>query len=283
MLAACIVASVHLLNPIPKNNPLALFFAPVLACLCSGQSSPFLLLGFALFLYLHRSHPYFAGSSLLLMAIKPHLFLIFWAVLLVESLYRREFRIIAGCSAALALASAFAMCFDVHIWGNYLAMMRWADLSNKALPTASMLLRMMINPKAFWLLFAPSALAILWAIWYYIRNRVVWNWRIHGMPLILVTILVSPYGFITDEVVVLPAIIFALSFPGRRRYSEWLLLIINGIALYAVVINHAALSSHAYLWTPVTWLAWFLYATWNSRGVKSSLSAEPATHTEALE
>jgi hypothetical protein len=217
------------------------------------------------------------------MAIKPHLFLIFWAVLLVESLYRREFRIIAGCSAALALASAFAMCFDVHIWGNYLAMMRWADLSNKALPTASMLLRMMINPKAFWLLFAPSALAILWAIWYYIRNRVVWNWRIHGMPLILVTILVSPYGFITDEVVVLPAIIFALSFPGRRRYSEWLLLIINGIALYAVVINHAALSSHAYLWTPVTWLAWFLYATWNSRGVKSSLSAEPATHTEALE
>lgn len=267
-----------------RDQALAFLFAPVLACICSGQSSPFLLLGFSLFLRLHQKRPFLAGASLLFMAIKPHLFLIFWSVLLADCLYRRRFRILAGAAAALAVATAFPMYFDRNILQHWLATIRGYGIERGTLPTASMLFRMLIDVRAFWLLFVPSSIAIVWALWYYARSKRTWDWRIHGMLLMIVTILVSPYGFFSDEIVLLPSIAFALALPQKRRYSGWILLVINSIALYIVLVDHAALSSRAYLWTPFAWLGWFLYATrqfgrrpqWSSLNIEKLAPAEEA-------
>lgn len=257
---ACILGSILLLNKEAKNGPLALIFAPVFACICSGQSSPFLLLGFALFLYFQRDRPFIAGASLLLMAIKPHLFLVFWAVLLVDCIYRRRLLILAGGASALAVASVFAMCFDPRIWQHYLATMHGYNYGQAFIPTGSMLFRMLINIRAFWLLFVPSAVGVAWGLWYYFRRRQIWDWRIHGMLLMLVSVFVSPYGLFTDEIVLLPSIVFAMTLPDKRKYSGWILLAINTAAL-GVVASGAQLASRDYIWTPAAWLLWFLYAT----------------------
>ena len=257
----CLFFSVDLLYPSLKDKPLTLLFAPVIACFGSGQSSPFLLLGFSLFLRFHRSRPLLAGASLLLMAIKPHLFLVFWAVLAIDCVYRRRFAIPAGAVSALAAASVFAMCLDIHVWQQYFTMLREFHVKQGFLPTLSMLLRTLIDVRAFWILFVPSSLAVLWGIWYYRRHRAVWDWRVHGMLLMLVTILASPYGFFTDEIVLLPAIIFALNLAKKRKYSAWILLAINSVALAIAMALGAQLSSPAYIWTPLAWLAWVLYAT----------------------
>jgi hypothetical protein len=279
---ACILIAVQLLNVSSKNGAYALFFAPVLASLCSGQSSPFLLLGFALFLRFHRSRPILAGTALLLMAIKPHLFLIFWVVLLVDCIYRRRFLILIGGLSALVAATTFSIYLDTHIWQHYLAMLHSITLIQRGfIPTSSMLFRILIDPKADWLLFLPSVLGILWGFWYYARWRHAWDWKIHGMLLMLVTILASPYGFFTDEVVLLPSIAYALYFPERRRHSAWILLAINALALYFVLVTGSQLSSRAYLWTPLAWLAWFLYATRSpSQSIDPSFQACGATTME---
>jgi hypothetical protein len=201
------------------------------------------------------------------MAVKPHLFLIFWAILLVDCIYRRRFLIFAGGASALAAATAFAMCFDPHVWSHYFTMLRGYKIQQGFLPTASMLFRMLIDVRQFWLLFVPSAFAVLWALWYYRRHRQDWDWRIHGMLLMLVTVFVSPYGFFSDEIVLLPAIMFALTPPERPRLSGWILMAINTAALYLVLAHHAALSSRDFIWTPLAWLVWFLYTT---RGFKRS-------------
>jgi len=261
----CVLAFTQLLNVPPKQRAFAFVFAPALASIFSTQSSPFLLLSFSLFLRFYQSRPFLAGASLLLMAIKPHLFLIFWVVLLADCIYRRVWSILAGGLTALAAGTIFALCFDSQVWQHYFAMLRGYKLQQGFLPTASMLFRMLLDIHAFWLLFVPSAFAIVWGLWYYRQHRQAWDWRIHGMLLILVTIFVSPYGFFTDEIVLLPSIVFALTFPERRKYTEWILLVINSVALLVIVAGHAALSSRAYLWTPVSWLLWFLYAT---RGFK---------------
>lgn len=263
--AGCVIVSAQLLNVPPKDRAFAYVFAPALASILMGQSSPFLLLGFCLFLRFHGSRPFLAGASLLLMAIKPHLFLIFWAVLLVDCLYRRRYSILTGGAAALAAASLFSMCFDPHVWQHYITMFQGYKLQQGFLPTASMLFRMLIDVRAFWLLFVPSILAIFWGLWYYARWKREWDWKIQGMLLMLVTVLVSPYGYFTDEIVLLPSILFALGFPEKRKHSAWLLLAINTIALYIALLHHAPLGSRAYMWTPVTWLVWFLYATYGSR------------------
>lgn len=80
------------------------------------------------------------------------------------------------------------------------------------------------------------------------------------MLLMLVTILVTPYGFFSDEIVLLPSIAFAIAYPHRRKYSGWILLVINTAALCVVAFS-GKLASPWYVWTPTAWLLWFLYAT----------------------
>ena len=260
VLAGSIIASLRLLHIPSKDVAFAFVFAPVLASICVGQSSPFLLLGFSLFLHFYGSRPFVAGASLLLMAIKPQLFLVFWMVLLIDCVYRRRFVILAGGASALAAGTAFSMCLNPLIWQHYFAMLRASGLNHEFFPTASMRFRLLIDPRADWLLFVPSALAVFWGLWYYARSRHVWDWRVHGMLLMLVTVMATPYGSFTDEVVLLPSIVFALSIREPHKYSVGILLAINGIALLIVVVFHPRLSSSAYLWTPLAWLAWFLYA-----------------------
>ena len=273
---ACIFFSVCLLYPSLKDKHLALLFAPAITCFVSGQSSPFLLLGFSLFLHFHRRRPFLAGAALLLMLIKPHLFLVFWTVLAVDCLYQHRFTILGGAVSSLGAATAFAMCFDRHIWQQYFTMLREFRVKQGFLPTLSMLLRILIDVRAFWILFAPSCLAALWGLWYYRSRREVWNWNVHGMLLMLVTILVSPYGFFTDEIVLLPAIVFALNSAEKRRYSGWILFAMNSVALVIAMAVGAQLSSPAYIWTPLAWLAWFLYATHGFRGRDQNLVLQTA-------
>ena len=257
----CVFAFLRLLAVPEKSGALALFFAPVLASLCSGQSSPFLLLGFVLFLRFHRSRPFWAGASLLLMAIKPHLFLVFWAVLLIDELYHRRFRMFAGFATALAVASILPKAFDLRIWTHYVATLRSAALTHAQFPTISMFFRMQVNPNAVWLLLVPSFIAVLWALWYYASRRNIWDWKTNGMLIMLVTVLVSPYGFFTDQVVLLPSIAFALLVPEKRKYSIAILFAINIAAIVQLSLPHASLVSPVLAWMPLAWLAWFLYTT----------------------
>jgi Glycosyltransferase family 87 len=273
--AGCIVAFIRLLKVPPEDRALVFFFAPSIAVFRIGQTSPFLLLGFSLFLYLHRHRPFLAGASLLFMAIKPHLFLVFWAVLLADSIYRRSLLVFAGLAAALAAGTTFAICFNTHIWQYYFAMLRGSNLDSEFFPTTSMMFRLLIDPYAIWLLFLPSAVAIVWGLWYYTRNRRAWHWGTHGMLLMLVTVLVSPYSWFPDEIVLLPALAFASTFPHRRARSMEILVVINLVAILVLMAGNRSIVSTVYLWTPSAWLAWFLYATNGFRIHGGNLTMQP--------
>jgi hypothetical protein len=259
--AACVFVSARLLNIPPRDRAFAFLFAPALASICTGQSSPFLLLGFSLFLYLHSRRPFLAGASLLLMAIKPHLFLVFWAVLLIDCVYRRSFLILAGGISALAAATAFAISADPHIWQHYFAMLAQARLDHEFVPTLSILLRLLIDRKADWIQLIPSCLALVWGTWYYARHRSEWNWQTHGMLVILVAVLVSPYSWFPDEIVLLPALALVFTSAQKRKYSLQILVAINCLLILALLVAHIPLTTGIYFWTPLAWLTWYLYAT----------------------
>jgi hypothetical protein len=273
--AGCIAVFIRLLKVPPEDRAFVFLFAPAIAVFRTAQTSPFLLLGFSLFLYLHRRRPFLAGASLLFMAIKPHLFLVFWVVLLAESIYRRRLLVFAGLAAALAAGTTFAMCFNAHIWQHYFAMLRGSDLDSEFFPTTAMMFRLLIDSRAIWLLFVPSAVAIVWGLWYYTRNRLVWHWGTHGMLLMLVTVLASPYSWFPDEVVLLPALGFAITFPHRRARSLEILVVINLAAILVLMTGNRSIVSTVYLWTPSAWLAWFLYATNGFRIKSANLTIPP--------
>jgi hypothetical protein len=252
--AGSILASLALLEIPANNRTLAFLFAPVLGCFAMEQSSPFLLLGFSLFLRFHRSRPFLAGSALVLMAIKPHLFMIFWVILFVESVYRRRFTILVGFATSLVGVSALVTMVRLSVWQDYFGVIRESTLDQNSYPTLPSLLRALINANLTWIATIPLCLAIAWGIAYYWRRRSSWDWRREGMLIMMVVVLTSPYCWIADEVVLLPSVASALT-SSPRRFSLEILTVINFAGLVGVCVTIRSLA-----WLPLALFLWYLYA-----------------------
>jgi hypothetical protein len=236
-------------------------FAPALACLMAGQCGILLLLGVALFLFLYHRRPVWAGAALLLCAIKPHFFAPFGIALFLWCLIaKNRLRILAGFCVAIAASCAFAYNLDPHAWSQYSQMVHLGGALNEVTPKLSAELRLLVDPKAAWIQFAPQVAACAWAVWYFWRKRAVWDWMDHGLVLLLVGAVCTPYGFLTDESLLLPAILAGVFCAMRHHRPVWSLVLIASVALLELMAG-ATIVSPWYLWTTPAWLVWYLYAT----------------------
>lgn len=254
-----------LINGCPGNrlHLLGYVFAPAVACLMAGQFGIFLLFGVVLFLRFHESRPLLAGAALLFCALKPHLFLPFAVALLVWMVSRRAYRILAGFSAALLASCALSFCFDAHAWSQYSQMMRAGGALHEAVPVLSVYFRLLVDRNAVWLQFLPEAAACVFALWYFWTRRGRWNWLDQGLVLLLVSAVCTPFGWFTDEAMLLPAVLAGAFRASNSSRSLLPLGLIGGVALAEIFAN-VQLTTPYYLWTTPAWLAWYLYATWNS-------------------
>jgi Protein of unknown function (DUF2029). len=256
-----LLASVHLLwqlygRPNNKRHWLGAAFAPAVICLLIGQTSLLVLLGYVLFLRLHRSRPFWAGASLWLCALKPHLFLVIGIVMLIWIAVSRSYRIVAGALSALAVSSLVAWLIDPAGWTQYAAMMRSSGINNEMIPCISIVLRRSISPSSIALQYIPAALGCAWALIYFWKRRHSWDWIEHSGPVTLVSVLAAPYAWITDQALAIPAVV-----DGAIRTRSQILLV--AIAAASVVIEAQLLSgimlaSNLYLWTAPAWLIWYL-------------------------
>jgi hypothetical protein len=247
-------------RPDSRFHLLGYAFAPVLACMMAGQFGIVMLLGIAVFLYLHRTRPFLAGAALSLCALKPHYFLPFGAALVLWSVTTRCFRIVAGFCAAVAASCVFAYVLDPHAWGQYAQMMQAGGALNEVIPDLSAELRLLIAPRVVWIEFVPEAAACVWAVWYFWTRRSRWIWTEHGLLLLLVGAVCTPYGWFFDESVLFPVILAGLYEAIDAHRSVWPLVVFAGAAL-AELLSGAEIISRFYLWTTPAWLAWYLYAT----------------------
>ena len=267
LLAVCLVIAVLVLRPmLPEPRPkwylwLAFCFAPAICCVEVGQTGVIVLLGLALFLRFHESRPLLAGAALSLCALKPHLLLPFEVALIAWIITRKKWSVVPGLLAAMAVESLIAMAFDHHVWSHYFAAMRTQDLTDLYIPTLGAALRSGIDGAAVWLEFVPAAAGCVWALWYFVRNREGWDWTTHGSLVTLVSMVVAPYSWFTDQAIALPAILFALLSGGKLgRGSLTLLLFLMTLAtLERLAVQ--TLFFDPFWWQGVAWLLWYLYAT----------------------
>jgi hypothetical protein len=115
-----------------------------------------------------------AGASLVLCLLKPHMSLPLSVVLVLWCLHRRAYKALAGLATAVVVCSLLTEAIDTSAWSQYAQMMRKVDVLNEPLPTVSLLFRVAIDLNAAWLQFVPAAVAALWAVWYFRRQR-HWN------------------------------------------------------------------------------------------------------------
>lgn len=186
-------------------------FAPALLCFYSGQTSLFLLLGVVLFLRLHPTRPFLAGMSLWLCLLKPHIFIPFGVVMLAWACFSRKYSVLLGCCLSILASTAFGLYLDPAAWHHYASVMNTSGIDHEPLPCLGAILRLAIDPSKTWLQFAPAVTASIWAVWYFYKNRADWDWIRHGSGLLPLSFLASPYAWSTDQVVILPALLFVVS------------------------------------------------------------------------
>jgi hypothetical protein len=242
-------------------------FAPVPACLVAGQLGLVLLLGIVLFLALEERYPIVAGAVLLIPFAKPHLFALFWPVLAVWIVTGRKWRVLSGFVAAFAAAVAIALAFDPAVFSHYRAMVGQAAIQYEFIPAISGVLRLIFFRRFFWVQFLPMAAALVWCAWYYRKNRHVWDWRVHGPALLVVSVFTAPYAWMTDEAVLLPAILQAVLWVYRARAS---LTIKSQLAIFVFVCLDALLllilrakipfATGIYFWSSLVWISWYAFA-----------------------
>jgi hypothetical protein len=244
-------------------------FAPALTCLMSGQIGIYLLLGIVLFLYLQERWPVLAGAALVVCFVKPHLFLLFGAVLLVWAVNKRKYSLIAGVVAGLFAACVLTLCFDPHAFSQYAQSIVAAKPTEPMVPTLSRMLRFIVHRDAVWLQFLPAGVGCGWALWYFWKRRERWNWQEQGSLLLLVSVACAPYAWFTDEAVLLPAILAALYRSEETRRSLLPFGLITGTAL-GELFKGFWITSPYFVWTMLAWLAWYLYATYGGGRIASA-------------
>ena len=261
---ACLLASVWIIwlslgRPETRYHLVGVFFPPALRCIMSGQLGIFFLLEIALFLYLQKSRPFWAGAALAFCALKPHLFLPCLLVLVLWSLWRREFRVLAGLGATLAVSCLLTLSLDHHVWTQYAQMMRGSGIMNEFLPTTSVWLRFLINRNAHWIEFIPEVVGCAWAAWYFWKQRGTWDWMDQGLLVLVVAMACAPYSWYTDQALVLPAIIAGLVESEKSIRSLLLFTLIAGAGLVALIVD-IKLTTAFFTWTAPAWLVWYVYA-----------------------
>jgi glycosyl transferase family 87 len=278
ILVACLVLSVRICWRLYGQGPkppaaftlAAYLFAPVAGCLVGGAMGMVLLLGIALFLYLEPGHPFWAGVALLIPMAKPHIFGLLWPILAVWVLTRRKWLVGGGAGAALIVGCGIALVFDPHIFQHYRAMMHDQAIQNEFIPALSGMVRVLFFRRFFWVQFVPLALGFAWSAGYYWQNRQEWNWRAHGPAILVVSLLTTPYAWMTDEVVLLPAILQSVLWLHQEKLkirSQLILLFFVCLNVLLLLILQAKVppSTGIYFWSSLVWFGWYWYARSFSR------------------
>lgn len=264
VLLVCLLASVWLVwlwegRPGTRYDLIGIFFPPVLRCILAGQIGVYFLLEIALFLYLQKSRPFWAGAALVFCSLKPQLFLPCFLVLVLWSLSSRSFRILAGFFAALAISCALTLSLDRHIWLQYVHLARTTGIMNEFLPTLGVWLRFLIRPGAKWIEFLPEAAGSVWAAWYFWTRRSRWDWTDQGLLVLVVSVACSPYSWYTDQAILLPPVVAGLNRSEKPVGPLALFALIAGIGLIALIAD-VKLTSGFFVWTAPAWLLWYAYA-----------------------
>jgi Glycosyltransferase family 87 len=241
-------------------------FAPVPACLVAGQIGLVLLLGIALFLWLEPERPFLAGVALILPFAKPHLLALVWVILAFWATNRKHRPVAGGFITALVVATAIALVFDPLVFQHYRGMLHQAAIGKEFIPALSGVLRLLFFHRFFLVQFIPLAVALIWCVWFYRRHHSQWQWHSHGLALMLVSVLTTPYAWLTDEVVLLPAVLqVALwAYNARERFT-WktktvliLFACLNALLLL-ILRSKIPFSTGIYFWSSLVWFGWYVY------------------------
>jgi hypothetical protein len=209
-----------------------LTFAPVYFVLLIGQIGPLILLGVIGFLAAAKKESWaWAGASLVLISVKPHLLYLVWLAFFFWVVTEKCWRAVLGLIIAGAIAALLPLAIDGEIYSQYVQLFSASGIvrpTEWATPSLGTALGELFSIRAAWLRWLPTLFGTLWLLWYYRRHSTAWDWSSH-LPLIsLVSVATASFVWTFDQVVLLPALIQATVWWANTRGSSVSKLILAG-------------------------------------------------------
>jgi len=251
-------------------------FSPISVALAIGQISPLVLLGIAGFLYFEDAGKHgWAGVFLFPVTFKPHVVFLFYAALMLWSIRPRNLRPVLSLCSVIGVASAIAVMLDRSIFSHYFELLSVAGVVRELTPTIGGALRLWLG--AGYLAQAlPAVLALVWLVLYWSVNRVSWTWKEQTPLMLAVSVATSPYGWLFDQVVVLPCVFQSLGWSGRSvrpvQVCIACLYVAVNVAILALIVTHH--TTFWYAWVAPAWLFLFVVSAVGERVPSSMKGAE---------
>lgn len=234
-------------------------FTPLYVALAIGQITPVVLAGITGFLYAQqKQQDAIAGAYLFLAALKPHLLFLVWPILLAWVIATKRYKILVTLGILLLSASAIPLLFDPTVFKHYfdlwaISPIVWSKTSN----LSGTVCRIFGSNKL--VAFSLSFFSLIWAGYYWRIRRRDWNWLEQIPLLLLISVVVSPYDWLFDQTILIPALIssLALRFP-TERHSIFVCVLYVCVNLSVVGLVIADKDSLWSSWTGPVWLLLYL-------------------------
>lgn len=237
-------------------------FSMTLVSFINGQVNTVVVLGLALFLYFKElGRDEVAGASLVLTTVKPHLVILTLPLLLLDSLHRKQWRVLAGFAGGLLL------CMLILFVSNPAWPVRFWDLVANGMstfretPTLSGLLVVAGEyrlGKWIWVFALIPASAICW------QHGKDWDRRTLIDVSILIGIIASPIGWSYDQVMLLIPLIRVLEWMANGVLAQRDVI---ALALVMVIANVITIYERIqgpgdvwYFWVPLVAIGIYLFA-----------------------
>jgi hypothetical protein len=241
---------------------LAVFsFSMSITSLVFGQVNTLEVLGLALFLSLSKSNkPYFAGASLVLTTVKPHLVILTLPILILDLIRKKDWKVLAGFFAGIAACFIILFAFYPPWMQSFWSVISSGMSTVRETPTINGLL-VLINEykigKAAWLI----ALLIGIAGWW-LRGQ-TWDRRTFIDLSLTAGLILSPIGWSYDQIMLVFPILSILSWAAKgelpRNVSRSMVVILILANLLAYYLRTFSPSDVWFFWFPFVVLGLYIF------------------------
>lgn len=236
-------------------------FSATLLSLIFGQVNTLVLFGLALFLFFNQTGRGFAaGASLALTTVKPHLVVLTLPLLLLDVLYRRQWRLLGGFVATLGVCALLMFLLNplwpVSFWQVVTSGMG----SFREAPSLPGVLVANGNSNGKWLwLVALLAGLVIW--WFKKESQ---NQRILIDVSVMIGLVVLPIGWSYDQIMLLLPLLHVAEWGIRGMLPKSDALVIAIVLIVANLFSFyqrtLSLGDVWFVWVPVLVLLVYLFA-----------------------
>ena len=192
-----------------------------------GQSSHILLLGFSGFLYWAvregraLSDRFPAGLALSLTLVKPHVFFLLYVYLFVQSWKRGVYRCLTGVLCGGILLGGLVYLQEPNVWRWYLQFSQSPPIS-WITPTVGSWLQSLSGLHHVGIRLLPTlVIAVAGVLLFWSQGHEDRHWPSERvLYLIPFSLMFSPYGWVYDQIVLLPGILYIVTPPTNQKLDK---------------------------------------------------------------